>query len=150
MNSLGCLLALFSTYSIPQDRMSAAMEVEKWSRKDLLIIAYIESAFVADAESHVGAFGLMQLMPVVKKELVRVRTCGADGDLKMTADNVEMGKCFIDYLMSQYGNMDYVLLHYNGGGRAVRRWIAGESVPAESAKYLVKYHRIRADIPECS
>ncbi|MTI08730.1 lytic transglycosylase domain-containing protein [Curvivirga aplysinae] len=77
-----------------------------------LAVARVESNFNAMAKSHVGARGVMQIMPATAK-----------GEFGVAADrlwnprlNIRLGIRFLHQLYNQYGNKwDLALSHYNGG-----------------------------------
>ncbi|MCX5540803.1 transporter substrate-binding domain-containing protein [Paraburkholderia sp. CNPSo 3076] len=67
-------------------------------RFDPLLLAaqgYQESQLNQDARSHVGAIGIMQLMPATGKEL-------AVGDIRVTEANIHAGAKYLDSLMVRY------------------------------------------------
>lgn len=85
----------------------------------LLLVAqgYQESQLNQEAISHVGAIGVMQVMPTTGKEL-------QVGDIKATAPNVHAGAKYMDQLMTKYfkdANFDevnrnlFAFASYNAG-----------------------------------
>jgi membrane-bound lytic murein transglycosylase MltF len=74
---------------------------EKYGKQygfDPLMLAaqgYQESGLRQDAKSHVGAIGVMQLMPATGKEL-------AVGDIRLIEPNIHGGAKYMDMLMSRY------------------------------------------------
>jgi soluble lytic murein transglycosylase len=88
----------------------------------LLIAALIrqESAFQENAHSHVGAIGLMQLMPATARLLdhsVRKKKL-YDADT-----NVRLGVKFFEALVDRYnGDVELALAAYNAGADVVDRW----------------------------
>lgn len=82
-----------------------------------LAVARVESDFQADARSHVGARGVMQIMPATAEGELGV----ARSQLYDPAVNVPAGLRFLRQLLDRYDNrVDIALSHYNGGSR-VRR-----------------------------
>lgn len=82
-----------------------------------LVIAVmgIESAGRAEAVSHKGATGLMQLMPATA-ERFGVR------DITAPAENIRGGVAYLDWLMKEFGHDPVlVLAGYNAGEGAVRQ-----------------------------
>lgn len=79
-----------------------------------------ESGFNAHARSHVGARGLMQLMPTTARQLKRrLRT----RQLYNPSLNIKLGTKFLAQLMSHYDeNLVYSLAAYNAGKRRVDEW----------------------------
>jgi membrane-bound lytic murein transglycosylase MltF len=78
-------LAIFRTYG------------EKYSFDSLMLAAqgYQESQLNQNAKSHVGAIGVMQLMPATGAEL-------KVGDIALTEPNIHAGAKYMDQLMSRY------------------------------------------------
>lgn len=67
-------------------------------RFDLLMLAaqgYQESQLNQNAKSHVGAIGVMQVMPATGKEL-------KVGDIRIIEPNIHAGSKYLDQLMSRY------------------------------------------------
>ncbi|MEP7294938.1 MAG: lytic transglycosylase domain-containing protein [Burkholderiales bacterium] len=80
-----------------------------------------ESRYDANAVSHKGAIGLMQLLPSTGKRF------GAK-DLYSAEQNVLAGASYLKWLMGLFGeDMELVLAAYNAGEQAVIR--AGRKVP---------------------
>ena len=73
-------------------------------RFDPLMLAaqgYQESQLNQQAKSHVGAIGVMQVMPATGKEL-------KVGDIRVTESNIHAGAKYMDQLMSRYlGDADF-------------------------------------------
>lgn len=115
----------------------------------LLILSLIrqESAFNPEARSHVGARGLMQLMPATARELKRgVRTTQlVDPDL-----NLKLGIKYFKRLLKKYdGNLIHTLAAYNAGEGNLKRWMKSrllhddplviiESIPYKETRKYVK------------
>lgn len=77
-----------------------------------LAVARVESNFNATAESHVGARGVMQIMPKTARDDLRV----SPSDLWDPRVNVKAGVRYLASLYKQYGyRWDAALSHYNGG-----------------------------------
>ena len=85
-----------------------------------------ESMFDPEAESVVGAQGLMQLMPRTAKEVARregVRYSPAR--LKNPAYNIQLGTAFVQQQIDHFnGSYILALAGYNAGPSRVREWIA--------------------------
>jgi soluble lytic murein transglycosylase-like protein len=108
-----------------------------------------ESSFDLSAQSHVGARGLMQLMPATAREISRrfgipFSAAGLDEpDL-----NVRLGTAYFRQMLDTFGgNLELALAGYNAGEWAVVR--AGGRIPPFSAtrayvpKVLQIYNRLR-------
>ena len=74
-----------------------------------------ESAFDSDAVSHMGAQGLMQLMPETAEEM------GVANPLE-PADNVRGGASYLRAMIDRYGDLGRALAAYNAGPTAVDRY----------------------------
>jgi len=119
----------------------------------LVVISLIrqESAFNPQARSHVGARGLMQLMPATARQYKRnVRT----SHLKRPDVNIKIGITYLKKLLKKYdGNLIYTLSAYNAGESRVKRWkknifinedpmVTIESIPfRETRKYVKLIYR---------
>jgi len=100
----------------------------------VMAVIEVESAGYHLAESHVGALGLMQLLPSTGKELagkLGIEWMGPD----MLFDpiiNVQLGTAYLRELADRYeGNVNIALAAYNWGpGRIDRRLRRGATVPS--------------------
>ena len=93
-------------------------KARKYDVDPALVAAVIEqeSRFKVRARSHVGARGLMQLMPRTG------RWMGAR-DLYDPEQNIDAGVKYIKYLQKQFnGNLTMTIAAYNGGEGNVRRY----------------------------
>ena len=119
-------------------RRLARVIVEEARTRDLapdLVMAVIEveSAGYHLAESHVGALGLMQLLPPTGKELAERLGIGWKGPETLfdPVVNVRLGTAYLRELADRYdGDVNTALAAYNWGpGRIDRRLARGASVP---------------------
>nr|WP_244614993.1 lytic transglycosylase domain-containing protein [Pukyongiella litopenaei] len=97
----------------------------------VLAMIAVESAGRADAVSHAGAAGLMQLMPATAQRF-------GVGDRLQPDQNITGGVKYIDWLLDEFGNDPILALAgYNAGEGAVR---AHDGVPpfAETRGYVPK------------
>lgn len=107
-------------YPVPRWEPEGGFRVDR-----ALIFALVrqESKFDTDARSHVGATGLMQLMPRTANYIAGVKLVGS----KLTDPefNLTLGQKYVEYLMQQReieGNLFYLLTAYNSGPGMLGRW----------------------------
>ena len=115
----------------------------------LVVLSLIrqESAFNPHAKSHVGARGLMQLMPATARQYKKnVKT----SHLKRPDLNIKIGIKYLKKLFKRYdGNLIYTLSAYNAGESRVKRWkknifvnedpmVTIESIPFKETRKYVK------------
>jgi soluble lytic murein transglycosylase len=82
-----------------------------------------ESMFDAEAESPVGAKGLMQLMPGTAKEMARKSGAGP-GNLGNPNYNIRLGEAYMRELLNRYnGSYPLAIAAYNAGPGRVSGWI---------------------------
>ena len=105
--------------------------VERYSRENdidkYLIYAVIrtESGFRKDAESEVGASGLMQIMPDAF-DWIKSRI-GEDSDtyadMKTAEKNIKYGTYYIAWLWESFGNTRAAAAAYHAGKSRVEQWL---------------------------
>ena len=79
-------------------------------------VIWQESRYVADAESHAGAVGLMQLMPAAAERF----GCHDRND---PAENIEAGTKYLSWLLKRFsGNVELALAAYNAGEGSVDKY----------------------------
>jgi soluble lytic murein transglycosylase len=89
-------------------------------------VIYAESRFDADAESHAGARGLMQITPDTASDIARRSggTAFEEGDLGTPQINIAYGSYYLRWLLERYGgNETLAVAAYNAGTTNVDRWI---------------------------
>jgi soluble lytic murein transglycosylase len=97
-----------------------------------------ESRFITDAKSHVGASGLMQLMPATAAWTAK-RIGMVDYTRSRVQDvdvNLKLGVSYLKYVMDENeGNPAYAAAAYNAGPHRVKTWRAamGSDPAAKSA-----------------
>jgi soluble lytic murein transglycosylase-like protein len=108
-----------------------------------LVIAVIEveSAGYHLAVSHVGAMGLMQLLPSTGKELaerIGIEWKGPD-TLFDPSINVKLGTAYLRQLTDRFGSVHTALAAYNWGpGRINRRLRRGATVPSRYIEQVMR------------
>ncbi len=101
-----------------------ALIVKEASRQNFppalaLAVARVESNFDAQAKSHAGARGVMQIMPATAEQELGVPR----RKLYDPETNIRAGIRFLDQLIDTYdGRWDIALSHYNGGSAVTNRW----------------------------
>ena len=106
-------------------------------------VMHAESAFDPNAISHVGASGLMQLMPATARELAR-----SLGERPRPYDpgfNIRAGSLYLSRMIKRFGDVKLGLAAYHGGPGHVLKWQkAGKrGVPDGSKKYVEKVFAAR-------
>lgn len=108
-----------------------------------------ESRFIMDARSHVGASGLMQLMPSTARWMAK--KIGLSYSAEMIADrnvNLKLGSSYLKLVMDDLGGSQAMAAAaYNAGPSRPRRWREGptlevaawaESIPFNETRDYVK------------
>ncbi|MCB9060585.1 MAG: lytic transglycosylase domain-containing protein [Halobacteriovoraceae bacterium] len=136
------------SYLFPDDYLKKIKEYNK-SLDPIVILSLIrqESAFNPDAISHVGARGLMQLMPATARMFQkRVK----DNHLKNPNINLKIGIKYLEKLIRNYnGNLIFALAAYNAGENRIKEWkkslltpkdplLQIESIPFDETRKYVK------------
>ncbi|WP_299072372.1 lytic transglycosylase domain-containing protein [uncultured Paraglaciecola sp.] len=81
-----------------------------------------ESSFMPDAASHVGALGLMQVMPSTARYITKQKI--SRKSLFNPNRNVELGTQYMRYLMNKVDNNPILATaSYNAGWRRVKQWL---------------------------
>lgn len=100
----------------------------------LLGIARQESAFNPHARSHVGATGLMQLMPKTGKQIARLinKPLKNTSELLVPERNIQLGSAYLRrmYDKNQH-NPVLATASYNAGPHRVARWLPKQTLPAD-------------------
>lgn len=93
-----------------------------------------ESAFTADAQSHAGAIGLMQLMPRTAKQVANrlsIRIKNTRAALTDTETNLTLGMSHLRKILNRYqNNAVLAVAAYNAGAHRVKQWIPEQGVKA--------------------
>ena len=112
----------YPVIEIPNEINSKKMPVQE------LILAIIrqESEFDASANSHVGAQGLMQIMPGTAKLVARnLKTTYSKNLLKSDPSyNIKLGTYYFNSLLEDYdGVFPFAIGAYNAGPNRIKSWI---------------------------
>lgn len=141
---------------------SALFPLPKWLPEDglsldqalLFAVIRAESAFDPDAESHVGALGLMQVMPATARVVARlVDLTPPKGDtLRDPEVSLAYGQAYLEHLLQRDAigdNLIYLAAGYNAGPGRVPQWVEAypyasdpllflESIPFDETRIYVK------------
>lgn len=91
-----------------------------------------ESMFMSDARSHVGATGMMQLLPSTAKRVARAQNLPYRGlqDLLNPEKNIVLGTLYMSQMMQRFNNnIVLATAAYNAGPHRVDKWLANEHYP---------------------
>lgn len=89
----------------------------------LQAVILTESKFDAKAVSHVGAVGMMQLMPETAEWISEESGLPAD-DLNRPDENIPLGAWYLNFLLKKYHNNEVLALAaYNAGRGNVDEWV---------------------------
>jgi soluble lytic murein transglycosylase-like protein len=94
----------------------------------------VESAGHVQAVSHVGALGLMQILPETGRELAQKHGVPWSGPSTLfdPAINVKLGAAYLRELTNRYGDVSIALAAYNWGPGVIdRRLREGTTLPSE-------------------
>lgn len=97
----------------------------------------VESNFNADAVSHAGAIGLMQLTPDTFEWLqtkLKSDTKYVKEDLCKPAVNIRYGCKFLSILLQKYGSERTALSAYNAGIGTVNSWLKDPGISQDGAE----------------
>lgn len=119
---------LYPIYYEEDIRQSAAV----YGIDPLMVAAVIrvESKFKEENVSHVGAIGLMQLMPDTATWVAKESGIPYSGieDLSNPQTNIKLGTWYLSYLSKQFnGNWVTAVAAYNAGPNRVNRWLTAKS-----------------------
>jgi len=123
-------------------------QAQKLQLDDAWIYAVMrqESAFMRDARSHVGAMGLMQLMPATARSVARKlkqKPPSKTAILKVQ-NNIKLGSNYLKQLLDRHDNSPVLATAaYNAGPHRVDKWIPNQTLPADVWVDLVPYKETR-------
>ncbi len=108
------------------DEADSAAQAAGIPRSLLYAIMRHESAYVPTTQSKAGAYGLVQLLPGVAKNVADLHGVGygGPGSLLKPKANLQLGALYLGQLLSLYkGNALVVAAGYNAGPYAARDWV---------------------------
>ncbi|MEO8082643.1 MAG: transglycosylase SLT domain-containing protein [Ardenticatenales bacterium] len=129
------------------DLLEAAAGAHGVAADLLAIIALVESGGHPAARSHVGATGLMQVMPATATDIARQRGLGAFDATRLTdpAVAIDFGAWYLAQQLKSFGRSDdddwansvvLAAAAYNGGPGAAMRYVRGGGLPSETQAYV--------------
>lgn len=98
----------------------------------IMAVMYVESRFQANVVSHKGAMGLMQVKPIVVKEVSKQMLLSHRPSRELTNPeyNVHVGTHYLASLLKRFrGDVKKALMAYNAGPTTVSRIYGNRSVP---------------------
>lgn len=112
-----------------------------WRVDRALVFAHAlqESRFQANAVSHAGARGLMQVMPATAQYIARKKGTTVSGSLNSPSTNMEYGQSYIEQLrdMAQTGGLlPKVIAAYNAGPAPLDRWNLNAAAQKDPLLYI--------------
>lgn len=132
-----CVIFLFTVDNIkllrPSEQVSHIIiqcaEEENISPSLLEAVILTESKFDEKAVSHVGAVGMMQLMPDTAHWISEESGLPSD-NLASPDQNILLGAWYLNYLLKKYHNNEvFALAAYNAGRGNVDEWIEKNKWP---------------------
>ncbi len=140
------LISAHSSSAVKEDAKSLAFTIVSESLSagvDPLLVAAIvksESTFNRNAESPVGALGLMQILPQTGKYVSDIQDVRWHGPsrLKDPNYNLRLGIAYLQYLHKKFdGNIERILVAYNWGpNNLITALRNGSPVPQMCKKYM--------------
>lgn len=105
-----------------------------------------ESAFMQDAQSSVGALGLMQLMPRTAKSVAKTlkQRKPSKKDLFEPEKNIKLGTAYLKQVYDKFDeNPVLAIAAYNAGPNRVKRWLPENTMPADIWIEMVPFRETR-------
>ncbi|MFY9284393.1 MAG: lytic transglycosylase domain-containing protein [Miniphocaeibacter sp.] len=141
----------YGTSSRPVEYMEYVNKyAEEYNVDPLLVLSVIkvESNFRTDAESHMNAVGLMQLVPETAEWVTgKMKIDYDESMLKDPESNIKIGTYYLSYLINHFKDVDLAIVAYNGGMGNVQEWIDTEivgkngkgleNIPIDEARYYI-------------
>ncbi len=142
------VLVLFAAaYGLTYSRLETDYEkyidiVEKYSKEydvdPRLVMAIIktESGFREKVQSHMGAVGLMQLLPETANWITDQMGIEYNENMLTDSDyNIKIGTYYLRYLFNYFKSEDLAILAYNGGPGNVSKWIESGIITSDPSSY---------------
>ncbi len=94
-----------------------------------------ESGFRENAQSNVGAVGLMQLLPTTAAYINAKQNLKLDiGNLTEPKTNINLGCAYLSFLLDKFTDNFTALCAYNAGEGNVRRWLTTPTYSPDGKK----------------
>ncbi|MXQ54078.1 lytic transglycosylase domain-containing protein [Shimazuella alba] len=128
--SLVIAFPLFNRMIYPLEYESNIIKSAKQTGTDpflIMAIIRVETKFDPEKQSHVGAQGLMQLMPSTVDHVIKNGNFSPSMKqyIKVPAVNIQVGSWYISDLNRQFkGNKVAVIASYNAGPTRVKKWLS--------------------------
>ena len=120
----------------------------------VMAVIVVESSGYNFARSHVGALGLMQIMPATGEELARELDIAWRGPSTLfdPVQNIRLGVAYLRQLSDRYGELPAALAAYNWGpARIDSRIRRGRKLPSLYVEQVLKaYDTASVDRPQRS
>lgn len=101
----------------------------------ILSVIKVESNFKTNAQSYVGAYGLMQILPSTAEWLNQ--KYNLNYYYKYYEDNIKLGILYLEYLFEKTNDIENTLVFYNTGPNA------SDEVKMDSGnRYLKKFKKV--------
>ena len=125
------------------DKINQYSKTNKINSAWTFAIARRESSFMSDANSAVGARGLMQLMPRTARQLGQKKI--SKSELLESGKNIKLGTKYLRKLLDMSkGNQVIATASYNAGPYRVRSWLKNsDSLPADIWIETIPYKETR-------
>ncbi len=101
-----------------------------------------ESRFMLSANSHVGATGLMQIMPGTGRDIAR-KLGMSNYSLSNIDDNIRMGTWYLGDIRTSLGSEVLATAGYNAGPGRARRWQANTSLEGAIYAETIPFNETR-------
>lgn len=106
------------------EQYAAQYDMDKYF---IYAVIYAESRFDSNAVSHLGASGLMQLMPDafewVKYRMKDERELSYQDDVFDPDINIQYGTYMLSLLLKEFGERDVAVMAYHAGRGNVQKWL---------------------------
>lgn len=110
-----------------------------------LAISRQESAFMANARSHAGAMGLMQLLPDTAKQQAKISKISyrKKSQLLTPAFNIKLGTGYLSQMLDKFdNNIAVAAAAYNAGPHRVKHWV-NKNLPQDQWIETIPYRETR-------